>query len=209
MSLSLSFPFVHPAGDILLACTRNRQRVLRNRLRDGGTGRDICTIFHSDRRDEVGIASDERIVTDGRAEFRLAIVIDRNGTAAHIDILSHIAIADIGKMRQFRSLSDGRILHFDKIIDLHAFTDMRPRTQMDELSQLYMIVDHCIVRIKELPCHEIADFRILNADRWPDLAMFSDFRAAFEVGHGIDDCIPTDFNVRVNECGSRIDDGNA
>ena len=64
MSLSLSFAFVHPAGDILLARPRDGQRVLRHGLRDGRASRNVGAILYGDGGDEVRVAADESIVTD-------------------------------------------------------------------------------------------------------------------------------------------------
>lgn len=71
----------------------------------------------------------------------LAVVVDRDRAAAHVDILAHVAVADIREMRQFRALADVRILDFDEVVDLDAFKEVRVRTQVDELAELDIVID--------------------------------------------------------------------
>ena len=69
---------VVPALKIGLAGTCNTQRTGRNVLGDSRTGSRKRTVAQLDRRNEVGIAADEAVVTDLGAVLVIAVVVDND-----------------------------------------------------------------------------------------------------------------------------------
>ena len=91
---------VVPALKIGLAGTRNAQRTGRNVLGDSRTGSRKRTVTQLDRRNEVGVAADEAIVTDLGAVLVIAVVVDNDRAAAEVDALTDGRVADIGQVRK-------------------------------------------------------------------------------------------------------------
>lgn len=90
---------VIPALKIGLAGTCNAQRTGRNVLGDSRTGSRKRTVAQLDRRNEVGIAADEAVVTDLGAVLVIAVVVDNDRAAAEVDALADGRVADIGQVR--------------------------------------------------------------------------------------------------------------
>ena len=109
---------VVPALKIGLAGTCNAQRTGRNVLGDSRTGSRKRTVAQLDRRNEVGIAADEAVVTDLGAVLVIAVVVDNDRAAAEVDALAAVAVADVGEVRDLRAVSDDGVLDLHKVADL-------------------------------------------------------------------------------------------
>ena len=101
---------VVPALKIGLAGTCNAQRTGRNILGDSRTGSRKRTVAQLDRRNEVGIAADEAVVTDLGAVLVIAVVVDNDRAAAEVDALADGRVADIGQVRNLGAVADGGLL---------------------------------------------------------------------------------------------------
>ena len=163
-SVQFSFSLVSPAFDLLLPCTRHGECAGGNVACDRRARSNIRSLAHRNGRDEVRVAADEGIVLDDCAELLLAVVVDRDRAAAHVDVRTEVAVPDVGEMRQFRALTDVRILHLNKITDLHTRTDVTVGADMVELPKLRAVLNLGIMR-KNVVCFDIvADNHILEAD---------------------------------------------
>ena len=100
-----------------LAGTCNAQRTGRNVLGDSRTGSRKRTVAQLDRRNEVGIAADEAVVTDLGAVLVIAVVVDNDRAAAEVDALADGCIADIGQVRNLGAVADGGLLQLYKVAD--------------------------------------------------------------------------------------------
>lgn len=80
---------------ILLPCSGNRQIVLRNRTRNSGTGDNECALAHCNRSNKVHVAADKGIIANLGSELIISVIINGDGAAADIDILTDLSITDI------------------------------------------------------------------------------------------------------------------
>lgn len=156
----LFLAFIRPASNIRLTRTCNGQIRRRNILRNGRAGTYIGTISHLHRSNKIRIAANERIIAHLCAELRLAIIIDGNRTTAHIDARAHIAVPDIGQMRQLRAFTDIGVFDLDEIADLDLMCQLRIRTKMDIWSKNDLISNLAFMPIGEMSRDMIADLRI-------------------------------------------------
>ena len=101
---------VVPTLKIGLAGTCNAQRTGRNVLGDSRTGSRKRTVAQLDRRNEVGIAADEAVVTDLGAVLVIAVVVDNDRAAAEVDALADGRVTDIGQVRNLGAVADGGLL---------------------------------------------------------------------------------------------------
>ena len=114
-----------PVLFVCLACAGDRQRHRRNIVRDGRARGGVCAVAHGDRRDQIRVAADEGVVADGGAVLFCTVVVDRDRSAAEIDVLSDVTVADIGQMRDLRPVVDDRVLELDKVAHLDVVSNGR------------------------------------------------------------------------------------
>ena len=112
-------------------------------------------------------------------------------------------------MRQLRPHADIGILDLHEIPDLDFFGKLRIRTDMDIGPHGHTIGDLAFMGIDKMRGHAAADHGILEAAVRPQHAVLADLRLSFDPCEGVDDGIPPDFYVRINEGRIRIHDGHA
>ena len=89
-------------------------------MADGGTGSSKGAAAHLDRRHQVGVAADERIIADGGAVLTLAVIVAGYGAAAKVAVLAHIGIANVSQVADSVALGKVGVLGFHISAQVHA-----------------------------------------------------------------------------------------
>ena len=92
--------------------------------------RKETAVPHTNRRDQVAVASQKSAFPHAGTGFAFSVIVDEHHPAPDIDTFAEIRVSHIGKMRQLASVADIRIFTFDERADAHTASDIRPRTQM-------------------------------------------------------------------------------
>ena len=94
---------------VYLGAASNGQRICGNIVGNGGAGGGICTVAYVYRGDQVGIASNEGVITNDGAGFGVTIVVDCDSAAAKIDVFANIGVTYISQVGDFGVISNGGI----------------------------------------------------------------------------------------------------
>lgn len=143
--------------------TCNAQRTGRNVLGDSRTGSRKRTVAQLDRRNEVGIAADEAVVTDLGAVLVIAVVVDNDRAAAEVDALADGRIADIGQVRNLGAVADGGLLQLYEVADAAAVTDHALRADIGKRTDRGIAADGGFINL-----------RIVYRGACADLGLFED-----------------------------------
>ena len=154
---------VVPALKIGLAGTRNAQRTGRNVLGDSRTGSRKRTVTQLDRRNEVGVAADEAVVTDLGAVLVIAVVVDNDRAAAEVDALADGRVTDIGQVRNLGAVADGGLLQLYEVADAAAVTDHALRADIGKRTDRGIATDGGFINL-----------RIVYRGACADLGLFED-----------------------------------
>ena len=86
-------------------------------------------IPQGDRRHQGGIAAQEYIVPDHRAEFPGPVIIGKSRAATHVDPFADIRIPHIGEMGYLATISQSGVFDLYKIAHLAALAKVRVGAQ--------------------------------------------------------------------------------
>lgn len=140
--------------------------------------------------------------------FHFAIVVNRNGSTAHIDTATNIAVPDILQVWQLGSFSHMGIFYLYKIPHLYIIPDHRIGPQVIKGSHLHRITHLTVMGIDELNMRSIPHFYIGKTDLGTNFTVFSYFRIAFQPGKRIQNCIPSHLDTFFHKGAIRIHYGN-
>ena len=156
-----------------------------DRNRRAGARRRVFAYFN--RRDEVCVASDERVISDNRAEFVYSVIVRGNAAAAEIYVLSYVAVADVGEVGDAGLFADVGIFHFDKVTYFNSVADSCSGSDMYERSDFDVVSELRVIRLNVVERGAVADLGVLDKAVRSDNAAFSD--------HGFS----SKYRVRINE----------
>ena len=163
-----------PVPLILLAGSCDGKRHSRDVVRDGRACGNICALSHAHGRNEIGVAADEGGVFDDGAVFFRAVVVDRHGAAAEVDVLSHVAVSHIGQMRDLCTVADVGVLDLHEIAHAHAVSDVRSRADIGEGTDVCVVAHRRIIDLRGVDLRAVSDARILKIAVGADRAVFAD-----------------------------------
>ena len=95
-------------------------------------GGDIGVLAHGDRRDERGVAADERAVFDDGPVLGGAVVIARDRARADVDLGADGRVAEIREVVGLAACAQRRVLELDEVADVRVLADVGARSQMRE-----------------------------------------------------------------------------
>ena len=139
----------------------------------------------------------------------LAVVVDGNAAAAHVDAAADIAVADVGEMRQFGAFANVGVFHLNVVADFYVVADNGVRAQVYVRTCGYVVLNLAVMTIDELQVVVITDFDIGEAGVRSNLAVLADFRAALQPGVRINYGVTANFYAGLDEGACGIHDGYA
>ena len=115
----------------------------------GRASSQCCAAPHINRGDQLRIRTYERIVTNHCPVFVHAVVIAGDRTSADIDSRTNIRISKVSQMTGFRILTKTGIFYFNKITNMHAITESRPRPKAGIRADLRFTTHDCLLQMTE------------------------------------------------------------
>ena len=200
---------VVPALKIGLAGTCNAQRTGRNVLGDSRTGSRKRTVAQLDRRNEVGIAADEAVVTDLGAVLVIAVVVDNDRAAAEVDALADGRVADIGQVRNLGAVADGGLLQLYEVADAAAVTDHALRADIGKRTDRSIAADGGFINLRIVYRGACADLGLFEDGVRADDRARADLAAGTDVTAGQNGRARCNISVRRNVGAGQIKDLHA
>ncbi len=121
---------VIPALIYRLAGACNGKCAIRHILGHRSPSGSKDAVPQADRGNEVGIAADEAVITNHGLVFVVAVIIDNNRSAAEIDSLADLCVADIGEVRYLGAVSNFSLFEFDKVPDTGMVANLAARADI-------------------------------------------------------------------------------
>src|SRR5208282_3347076 len=94
-----------------------RQGVSRHRLCDHGSRADVASLADLNGRNQRGVASHERLLTNACAMLLHAIVIASDGARTDVGLFTDFRVAQVRQVTRFGPRAKLRILEFHEISD--------------------------------------------------------------------------------------------
>ena len=126
---------------VYLPVSCDRKSVFRHVLDYCRACRNVGVFSDPDGGNDVRAAADKRAVADNGAVLVPAVKVDRGATAAKVDILADIAVADISQMRNFRFVADDRIFQLYEVADSCVVADGAVGPDPDKWPDLCIVPD--------------------------------------------------------------------
>src|SRR5664280_2745334 len=210
ISLQLGAPLRRPAffGD--LAAAPQRQCIVGNVFRDARSRPDVGALSDSNRRNQGGIASNERAVFNRRAVLVHAIVIAGDGARPDVDAFANFGVAKIGEVVGLGTFAQPRLLGLHEVADVRAFANVAPGPQMRVRSELRAVAHHGIFQNAARPNqNSVADFAVGDDGVRPNTAVGADLGLANELDERLDHSVRANFNVGIDVARLGTEDGRA
>ena len=115
-----------PSSNCYLPSAAYGELPLGRRTRKRCSCADCGAAPNCDRSNQLGAGTNESIVPDHCSEFVDAVVIASNRAGADIDARTNISVADVCLVIDFRTGTDRRLLHFNKVADMVLASERCP-----------------------------------------------------------------------------------
>src|SRR5713101_3188725 len=116
-----------PPGNGRLLYPRERELPGRRVPGERGSGAERCALAHPHGRDKLCVGADRDVVLDDRAVLVRPVVVAGDRAGADIDVLSDLAVADVGKVIGLGALADAARLDLDEVAKVHIGGQARAR----------------------------------------------------------------------------------
>ena len=201
--------FFGPAFDVLLLSTSNTQSVFWYFLGDGAACADIGVGLNSYGRYQIGVAAHKGIVADDGAMLFLAIVVNSDAAAAHVNAAADIAVANVGEVGQLSAFAHIGVLNFHIVTNLYMVADNSVGTQMYVGTGGYVVFNLTVMGINELQMVIVANLHIGEAGIGTDFAVLTDFGAAFQPSVGVNNGVAANFYTALDKGAGRVHNSKA
>ena len=182
--LFLQLVLQRPVALVLLAGAGDGEGIGLHIVGDGGPGGNVRALAHVHGGDEVRVAADEGIIVNDGSELPRPVIVDRHGAAAEVDVLAHIAVADVGQVGDLCPVADGGVFDFDKVAAADMIADARAGTDVGERPDGRVAADLGVIDLRGVDFRPLADLDILQIAVRPDGAAVGDRRRAAQDGAG-------------------------
>ena len=139
----------------------------------------------------------------------LAVVVDGDAAAAHVDAAADIAVADVGEVRQLGAFANVGVFHLNVVADFYVVADNGVGAQVYVRTCGYVVLNLAVMAVDELQVVVVTDFDISEAGVRTNLAVLADFRAALQPGVRINYGVAANFYASLDEGAGRVHDGYA
>src|ERR1022692_4203637 len=210
ISLQLGTALGRPAFfDDLLAAPQ-RQCIGRNILRDARSRPNVGALSDANRRNQGGIASNERAVFNHGAVLVHAIVIAGDGARPDVDAFANLGVAKIGEVVGLGTFAQPRLLGLHEVADVRAFADVAPGPQMRIRSKVRAVAHHGIFQNAARPNQNpVADFAVGDDGVRANAAVGADLGLANELDERLDHGVRANLNVGIDVARLGTEDGRA
>mgnify|MGYP000361647106 FL=1 len=111
----------------------------------------------------------------------LAVVVDGDAAAAHVNAAADVAVTDVGEMRQLGAFAYVRVFNLYIVADFNVVADNGVGTQMNVRTCGNVVFNLAVMSVDELQMVVVTDFYISEAGVRTDFAVLADFSCTFPV----------------------------
>ena len=187
-----------PAVEVGLALAGDAKCLRGHVFGDGAAGGGVGSVADGDGGHEVGVAADEAVVANGRAELILAVVVAGDGAAAEVAVLAHVAVADVGQVAHGVAPGKVGVLGLHIGTQMHAVVGNGVHPHMGEGTDVVVRADMAAVDLAGVHGGALVHGAVLDEGVGADDAACADDRLALQDGTCEDDSARGDDDLGVD-----------
>ena len=187
-----------PAVEVGLALAGDAKCLRGHVFGDGAAGGGVGSVADGDGGHEVGVAADEAVVANGRAELILAVIVAGDGAAAEVAVFAHIAVADVGQVADGIAPGEAGVLRLDISAQMHAVAGDGVDADMGKGADVVVGAEMAAVDLTCVDGGALVHGAVLDEGVGADDAACADDRPALQDGAREDDSARGDDDLGVD-----------